>query len=613
MEWKEKENMPTRRNNKVKKGRNVVLLDLPLISAPPKSDLHPCVYQFGSCLYGSECYLATFPGTACIYHLQQQFGRGAGCSFGRSCVGEHVDIREFAKLTEESQTEKPPAAPTNGSKPILPPKQEIPISQPPVQQKKIEIQPSIPQFPPQSSPHQPPIPQSPRLIPESPPFDPALISSIELLDEIKKLQQLFTTKVFHEEIQVLIPPSNRDNFPWELDYLEVQVVDLANYPETMPKFYIMNKFDQVLSQSISKRIREHALSMSGGSQLILHICKWIQSNLYYLMINEEITQSFLAKKREEEILALTDFDTDEPIVSQRKVEQVSEPVGSSDTLDLRCESVHMENIGVLECYQLNLTVACFRCKRHIDVSVIGRIKYTSVCPKCNFPFGMSWSPDMIHASSNRLGSLEKINVTIHDFLPSCFKLDCLDCNYEQTQKKIGFSGEITKKNCFGCHKEFSVSLSQLQSKEQKTPCSLDVTKIAAQKTKPNKNTHQHDGIFSGHPLPNNGACRHFKKSKRWMRFPCCRRVFPCHLCHDQDEDHQAERAHRIICGFCSAEQPFHDEPCLKCATVLVVTSQSNNHWQGGQGCRSLTELDKKDSKKYRGQNKTISKKAMKDK
>uniref|UniRef100_A0A1I8JQZ7 C3H1-type domain-containing protein n=1 Tax=Macrostomum lignano TaxID=282301 RepID=A0A1I8JQZ7_9PLAT len=33
-------------------------------------------------------------------------------------------------------------------------------------------------------------------------------------------------------------------------------------------------------------------------------------------------------------------------------------------------------------------------------------------------------------------------------------------------------------------------------------------------------------IRPGQPLPSNGTCRHYKRSYRWLRFPCCGRAFP---------------------------------------------------------------------------------------
>ncbi|CAK0859279.1 unnamed protein product, partial [Prorocentrum cordatum] len=56
------------------------------------------------------------------------------------------------------------------------------------------------------------------------------------------------------------------------------------------------------------------------------------------------------------------------------------------------------------------------------------------------------------------------------------------------------------------------------------------------------------GVVAGQPLPGKGACKHFTKSYRWLRFPCCGRAFPCVMCHDEQMDHPHEWANRMLCG-----------------------------------------------------------------
>jgi uncharacterized CHY-type Zn-finger protein len=63
-------------------------------------------------------------------------------------------------------------------------------------------------------------------------------------------------------------------------------------------------------------------------------------------------------------------------------------------------------------------------------------------------------------------------------------------------------------------------------------------------------------IQEGKPLPNFGTCKHYKKSYRWLRFPCCGKVYPCDVCHDAKEDHEMKFANRMICGFCCKEQVY---------------------------------------------------------
>lgn len=61
-------------------------------------------------------------------------------------------------------------------------------------------------------------------------------------------------------------------------------------------------------------------------------------------------------------------------------------------------------------------------------------------------------------------------------------------------------------------------------------------------------------IQEGKPLPSFGTCKHYKKSYRWLRFPCCGKAYPCDACHDANEDHEMKLANRMICGFCCKEQ-----------------------------------------------------------
>ena len=70
-----------------------------------------------------------------------------------------------------------------------------------------------------------------------------------------------------------------------------------------------------------------------------------------------------------------------------------------------------------------------------------------------------------------------------------------------------------------------------------------------------KNAKNKDPLIRiGQPLPDYGTCKHYKKSFRWMRFPCCGKCYPCDHCHEENEEHEMELANRMICGFCAKEQ-----------------------------------------------------------
>lgn len=68
----------------------------------------------------------------------------------------------------------------------------------------------------------------------------------------------------------------------------------------------------------------------------------------------------------------------------------------------------------------------------------------------------------------------------------------------------------------------------------------------------------------GGSLPSNGACKHFKKSFRWIKYPCCGEWFACMQCHDgRVSSHKCagEGAELMLCGFCSMEQKIASLCC----------------------------------------------------
>ena len=67
----------------------------------------------------------------------------------------------------------------------------------------------------------------------------------------------------------------------------------------------------------------------------------------------------------------------------------------------------------------------------------------------------------------------------------------------------------------------------------------------------------------------------------------------------------------MICGFCSKEQPFSQKGCVHCGASM--TTLSKTHWEGGNGCRDKVKMDRRDSKKCAGTNKTVSRAAAKKK
>ncbi|RKP33796.1 CHY zinc finger-domain-containing protein, partial [Dimargaris cristalligena] len=112
-------------------------------------------------------------------------------------------------------------------------------------------------------------------------------------------------------------------------------------------------------------------------------------------------------------------------------------------------------------------------------------------------------------------------------------------------------------------------------------------------------------------LPKKGTCKHYGKSYRWFRFPCCGKLYPCDTCHDaQETGHPAQMARRVMCGLCSEEQPYRGdvEICRSCGGTFAKGSDGRPYWEGGKGMRDKSKMSRKDAHKYRGLNKTVAKK-----
>ena len=71
---------------------------------------------------------------------------------------------------------------------------------------------------------------------------------------------------------------------------------------------------------------------------------------------------------------------------------------------------------------------------------------------------------------------------------------------------------------------------------------------------------------------------------RWLRFPCCGRRFACDLCHEEQTDgHEMKWAQRMVCGYCSTEQPL-GEQCKHCGKRIARSARgaigaATTHWQ----------------------------------
>ncbi|KAJ2756332.1 hypothetical protein GGI19_000933 [Coemansia pectinata] len=305
--------------------------------------------------------------------------------------------------------------------------------------------------------------------------------------------------------------------------------------------------------------------------------------------------------------------------------------------EIRLAETQLTNISLTHCSQLNLTVRCGRCKGAVELRGILPTTRTGkdnqlwkACDSCSTILGVRFRPDWMFVGSTTMGYLDCSGCAPTDLLPSKFSLSCEACGMADDNDDVVKPpadtvvtvsiGSTTALNCRSCYAKMSMILQAPQFVRLMDGIALGGSASAAQissevertrKSKVNKREElARLGVVPGQPLPDHGACKHFRKSTRWLRFPCCSKTFPCVTCHDEKEDHEHEYAQIMLCGHCSKEQRISKAEnsglCVSCG-AQVIKKVDGNHafWQGGTGVRDRTRMSRKDTRKFQGLGKTV--------
>lgn len=282
------------------------------------------------------------------------------------------------------------------------------------------------------------------------------------------------------------------------------------------------------------------------------------------------------------------------------------------TIMLELKGIKMKNIALAVPVQLGLALRCTRC-RHINAitDVRSDVDRTISCGGCKQYMELAYMREAVHQHSCLVGYLRVKRTVPTDLLPCTFQLTCASCSptdpLAASLKVEGVMvGEVIRYACRNCSLNCEFSYEGVAWNE--IAAAVDTgSKTAAAVTKlPTK---------AGEPLPNYGTCEHYKKSCRWFRFPCCGRAYPCDECHAADpvnKNHVVEWASRQICGYCSREFSTAQKVCV-CGEIPGATAKHTAHWEGGKGTRDQAAMSRKDRKKYRNQEKTVSARASRTK
>ncbi|TPX64073.1 hypothetical protein SpCBS45565_g06174 [Spizellomyces sp. 'palustris'] len=285
------------------------------------------------------------------------------------------------------------------------------------------------------------------------------------------------------------------------------------------------------------------------------------------------------------------------------------PPSSHRGTQIRFPDIHLTNISLLECTSLNIAVRCTRCKTSIDVHNLTTTPRYTPCPQCKTTLGLLYRSEMLHPGSLSIGYIDLDMCIPFDVLPSNYIATCDSCARPQPNGH-GFKALVrnhpTTMLCTTCHTKLTLQIDQVKF------LTLGNASLPPKKSNRSKTASKEPSqlFIPNTPLPKNGTCSHYKKSYRWFRFPCCGKVYPCDICHEEGkaDKHEMAWATRMVCGFCSREQPYTKEGVCKCGKETVKNAGSG-FWEGGKGTRDRNRMSRNEARKFKGLRKTVSMKS----
>lgn len=287
------------------------------------------------------------------------------------------------------------------------------------------------------------------------------------------------------------------------------------------------------------------------------------------------------------------------------------------------EPILWSNIGTARPHLVRLQAACAKCGTKQDMELSGMYsdahEKRARCTKCSQTVGLSLRPCIAHDRSPVLAFVDRENAVVADVLSVQLLASCLDCS-EDCLLPPSVRGARADANCQQCHKKLAATIKSFPLVVYEATDGKGVSLDRQASSASGKGGSKRPaivGLTEGTPLPDYGACEHFKKSLRWLRFGCCGRAYPCVICHEKSDCPEADmgvRATRMICGACSREQNYSSGPCVHCG-FSMDKSKASAHWEGGGGSRNTANLSDKDRRKNKGVSregtrKTASKKAQ---
>ena len=458
------------------------------------------------------------------------------------------------------------------------------------------------------------------------PFEKAL-----LLRQIETLaiKKRFNISELDGIFNIKLLPTDPD-FPFDLEFLNLELTVPIEYP-------IKKSTLKVCNLEIPLHIRNHVqfswINKSERTKFtLLELINWLDRDLERLLsYSGDSNISFVKNDSETRQIVDREFDvqqidvkqtadvkqSDEPIIDDEPsfISNETETQPSTTNLNsqhkgiqVKIQNLQLLQISLLTSPKLTLLLKCNRCKSNNQSKIQNNTPFWIACRVCNLNIGVDYRPDYIHENSNSVGYLDTSNCKPFEVTSLSVVCTCFNCDTESAEIKECVSDKNYNLNCLSCFKKLSFAFDGFKLVNL-APTSLEapLSTMSLKKKKVESNL----GLSIGEQLPKKGTCKHFGKSYRWFRYPCCNMLYPCDSCHDSASDgHELVRGNRIVCGFCSVEQKI-SSICKGCNKELAKkVTGTGAFWEGGQGIRDKSKMNRNEPKKYAGLGKVASNKKV---
>ena len=337
------------------------------------------------------------------------------------------------------------------------------------------------------------------------------------------------------------------------------------------------------------------------------------------------------QKKNKEIIDLYLSKDLQPSITPENLLLIKNILNLGERYQVNLTGVQLSNISVVQISNIKLLLKCGKCKKvafeskYMKLNKQKNVFYLgTVCPRCQNEIFSIFISDFIHQNNlTNAGVCYISGGIVIDYLPSIYNLECEKCGQSKTIKLRTGCLHSNDSNCRKCNIKLnfvilSSNITNVFISDLKHLSDVKITNFEkfnfAIKDDINLDNYvkKFDKIIQeGKELPDFGACKHYRYSLRWFRFSCCNKIFPCDICHDEASDHNNEFAKTILCGFCACEQSSSNKLCQKCGKMFSKSEGAKKFWEGGKGCRDPKFMNARDSHKFTGLNKTISRKQQK--